>query len=266
MKCYTKGIMNKITAFQLSEQINLKALKSAYVDEPVHVDSAELWYKNEHDQHIQVLVYGVVVFQNYDAIKMSEFLDFATGFCKNMLKDKLSEELELVVGSPELRIGYNTISLPRHSDEALRLVMLHVAQSVALDYYTALVDELLENTRGYTQQLELTGKLGISGKDLRQYIGKTLNLKNRIVENLYILDSPSVTWEDEYLNDIDRGLKRTFDLSIRYRTTSEDLQIIKENLDLFKDLMMHRTSNILEWIIIVLILVEVINLFAEKVF
>jgi len=42
------------------------------------------------------------------------------------------------------------------------------------------------------------------------------------------------------------------------------LEIVKENLDLFKDLLQYRNSIVLEWIIIILILVEVINLFIEK--
>jgi len=61
-------------------------------------------------------------------------------------------------------------------------------------------------------------------------------------------------------------LKKTFDLQARFRTIREGLEIVKENLDLFKDLLQYRNSIVLEWIIIALILVEVINLFIEKLF
>ena len=93
---------------------------------------------------------------------------------------------------------------------------------------------------------------------------RTLLLKNRIAENIYVFDSPPETWEDESLNKIDNELKRTFDLQVRVRTISEGLAIIKDNLELFRGLMQYRNSNILEWIIILLILVEVLNLFVEK--
>jgi uncharacterized Rmd1/YagE family protein len=89
---------------------------------------------------------------------------------------------------------------------------------------------------------------------------------NRITENLYIFDSATSTWEDETLDKIDIELKKTFDLQSRYRSIHEELEIIKENLGLFKDIMHHRKSSALEWIIIVLILVEVVNLIISKIF
>ena len=48
------------------------------------------------------------------------------------------------------------------------------------------------------------------------------------------------------------------------RTIHEGLNIIKDNLELFRALMQHRNSNILEWIVIILILIEVLNLIIEK--
>ncbi len=60
------------------------------------------------------------------------------------------------------------------------MIMLTVSQSVALDYYSQQTTLLLEDTNYHTQLLEKKGRLAISGKNLKQYIGKTLLLKNRI--------------------------------------------------------------------------------------
>ena len=77
----------------------------------------------------------------------------------------------------------------------------------------------------------------MGGIKLKRYIGRTLNLKNRISANLYIFDSPEETWENENLNKLDIGLKKTFDLQARFRTIQEGLGIVKENMELFKDLL-----------------------------
>jgi uncharacterized Rmd1/YagE family protein len=142
--------------------------------------------------------------------------------------------------------------------------MLNVSQSAALDYYYEVTNTLLIETSLQTQYLEKKGRLNISGRNLKKFIGRTLNLKSNIAENLYIFDSPPETWEDEDLNRIDVGLKRTFDLQVRFRSIQESLQIIKDNFELFKDIMQYRSSYVLEVIIIVLIFVEVINLIIEK--
>jgi uncharacterized Rmd1/YagE family protein len=136
---------------------------------------------------------------------------------------------------------------------------------VALDHFSHQTNLLLQETTYHTQVLEKKGRLELSGGRLKKYIGRTLNLKNRIEANLYIFDSPEETWDDEVLNRLDIGLKRTFDLQARFRTIREGLEIVKENLDLFKDLLQYRKSIVLEWIVIILILVEVINLFIEKI-
>ncbi len=64
----------------------------------------------------------------------------------------------------------------------------------------------------------------MGGIRLKKYIGRTLNLKNRISANLYIFDSPEETWENENLNKLDIGLKKTFDLQARFRTIQEGLE------------------------------------------
>ena len=114
--------------------------------------------------------------------------------------------------------------------------------------------------------LEAKGRLNISGINLKKYIGKTLVLKNRIAENLYIFDSPPETWDDENLNKIHIDLKRTFDLQERFRDIQEGLNIVKDNLELFKDLLQYRNSFRLEIVIIILILVEVLNIFVQRIF
>jgi len=63
---------------------------------------------------------------------------------------------------------------------------------------------------------------------------------------------------------LDIGLKKTFDLQMRFRTIQEGLSIVKENMELFRDLLQNRNSNTLEWVIIILILVEVINIFISS--
>ncbi len=258
--------MYKVIALQVSDSIDIKTFKTFFTAELVFSDSDELFFRSDPDKFIYVFKYGVVCFLNCDDIRITDFLKLITPYCKNFFENKIREEYLIQDGAKETRIGNNMIELVQSDTETSRVIMLNVAQSVALDFYSDQTSLLLEETNQYTYSLEKTGKLNISGNKLMRFIGKTLNLMNRITENLYIFDSPLSTWENEALDKIDIELKKTFDLQSRYRSIHEELEIIKENLELFKDIMQHSKSTSLEWIIIILILVEVVNLILSKFF
>lgn len=258
--------MLKATAYQVAESIDVKAFKNDFADTLYAFDSDELFYANHEGEYFYVFRFGVVAFLGYDNLKMSEVLNFLNPYCNKPLEERMQDEFVIHEDASKTAFNYNSISVSHTSTEIYRTILFNLSQSVALDFYSQQTEILLEDTKNFTLQLEERGKLNISSKNLRKYIGKTLNLKNAIVKSLYVIDSHPTTWEDEYLNTIEINLKKTFDVRDRYRSINENLVIVKENLDLFKDMMQHRDSSVLEWIIIILILVEVMNLAFEKLF
>lgn len=256
--------MLPVVSYQIADSIDIKAFKTVSNDGIHHFDADELFYKTGVESYVYVFKYGVVCFLNTDAEACKVFLEKIAPYCKNRFDQPLSEEFQVETNARENRFGYNKIEIVNADMDTLRLIMLNVSQSVALDYFSDQTNLLLEETNSQTLLLEKKGKLAISGKNLKMYIGKTLNLKNRIAENLYIFDSPPETWEDEHLNRIDLGLKKTFDLQERFRDVKEGLEIIRENLELFKDLLQYRNSTVLEWIIIILVAAEVVNILVDK--
>lgn len=259
-------MLQQVLSYQIADSIDIKSFKSAFKAHLHYSDADELFYIAGTEQFIYVFKYGVVCFLNYDAIKIAEFLKLISSYCKNAFEQSLTEEFKIQTNAGKNKIGFNSIEIAGSDIEVLRLIMLTVSQSVALDYYEEQTTRLIEETNYHTQILEAKGRLNISGVNLKKYIGKTLVLKNRIAENLYIFDSPPETWDDENLNKIHNDLKRTFDLQERFRDIQEGLNIVKDNLELFRDLLQYRNSYRLELVIIVLILVEVLNIFAQKIF
>lgn len=259
-------MLQQVLSYQIADSIDIKMFKAAFKSDLYYNDTDELFYRMDTDQFIYVFKYGVVCFLNYDAIRISEFLRLISSYCKNKFEQSLNEEFKIQTNAGKNKIGFNSIEIAGSDIEVLRLIMLNVSQSVALDYYDEQTTMLMEDTNHHTRILETKGGLDISGKNLKKYIGKALLLKNRIAENLYIFDSPPETWDDENLNKINTDLKRTFDLKERFRDIHERLNIIKDNHELFRDLLQYRNSHRLEIVIIILILVEVLNIFAQKIF
>ena len=256
----------QVLSYQIADSIDIKNFRAVFKAELRYSDESELFYRMDNNQFVYVFKYGAVCFLNTDVISISNFLQLVKPYCKNLFEKPLEEMYYVEANAAEKYIGYQKMSIRGNDETSLRLVMLNVSQSVALDYYSDQTTRLLEETNLHTQKLVNKGRLAISGMNLKRYIGKTLLLKNRIAENLYVFDSPEETWENEELDKLDADLKKTFDIQQRVRNIHEGLAIIKDNLELFRALMQYRNSNILEWIIIILIFVEVINLLLEKLF
>ncbi|WP_282030505.1 RMD1 family protein [Winogradskyella eximia] len=258
--------MFPVVAYQIANTINIKASKQQLQWQLLFQDSDELFYSSSDNKYIYLFHYGIISFFNMSNVEIDNALALIQPFCDNYLSEKITEELSVVIQPNTLEVNFESTVLPELNSEMIRLVMLNTTQSVALDRYSEITQALISETNEHTKYLEINGRLNISGNKLKRFIGKILNIKNKISENLYIFDSPDSTWEDEQLNKLNVELKKTFDLKDRYHLIHNRIEIIKENLELFKDILDHRESSRLEWIIIILILVEVVDMFILKLF
>lgn len=252
-------------AMQVAEAISIKKCKALLAGELLYQDTDELFYQLETHRYIYVFKYGVICFYNCDQALIKKIKTRLAPACSEVFPEPIVKKLNINIGGSSNLVTYGQVTLKAANTDAIRLAMLNVSQSVALDAYGNLSESILEETRIHTSYLEKHGKLDLKDRRLKKYIGKVLNIKNKISENLYIFEAHESSNQEESLSRLDNDLKKIFDLQDRYRAISEQLNIIKDNLDLFKDIMFHKESSKLEWIIIILILVEVIDLFVLKI-
>lgn len=255
----------KIVAFYIAEQLHLKRLKETFAGSLLQETPSELFYQVDQEAYFYAFDYGAVVFTHMSDMEMSQHLAFLQGFVDHPLPEKIRDDFEIRVNAgQELHFGFDTLEVPSVTEDVVKIAMLNVAHSVALDFYSQRAHELLSEMQHFTGQMEVHGRVSISRKNMLRFIGRALNTKNRIVENLFIFDSPDLTWEDEYLDRIHRGLARTLETQTRFREIEYTFKVVEDNLSVFRELYLHRESSKLEWIIIILICIEVVNLFVSK--
>lgn len=251
----------KIEAIQIAESFNIKKFRAEFQIADFSGSTSEVFYAlTEVSRFLYIFDYGVVVFGNYDAAAKSEFLLFVKKYATMLVELNLFEEYRIVFDENTEKVFVkNDYVLVSHIDSAiLRIVMLNIGQSVALEYYEGLTDTLITSSKHYILELEQSGKISISKTNLLKYIGKVLNVKNSIVDNLYILDDPNLVWDNEELNLLNRQLKTNFDINPRFKDLDFRLQIVENNLTLFTDVLNVRESKRLEWVIIILIILEIV--------
>jgi uncharacterized Rmd1/YagE family protein len=250
----------KIEAIQIAESFNIKKLRTEYGIESHSSSPSEIFYTlNDKKRYLYIFDYGVVVLANYTATEKNEFIDFVKNYATTIVDLDLFEEYQIEIDPNISRVVIKNdyVSVPYVNPSVLRIIMLNIAQSVALDYYEVLTDALITSSKEYILELEKRGRLSISKTNLLKYIGKVLNVKNSIVDNLYILDDPNLVWDNEELNLLNRHLKTNFDINPRFKDLDYRLDIVEDNLKLFTDVLNVRESSRLEWIVIILIFLEI---------
>ena len=157
----TTFLMLKVVAIQIADGIDVKQFRSVFPVEVHQADSEELFYAIEPLKLLYVFKYGIVCFLGYNEVEMLAFIQVISPYGKTLFEQRLSEEFDVETGAAENKVGYTKMQIVHPDIETLRLIMLNVSQSVALDHFNQQTNTLLEETNAYTQRLEKKGDLNL---------------------------------------------------------------------------------------------------------
>lgn len=254
-----------ITGYHLGDRLDLKELKNNLAYTCIYADPTELMYEAGSESYIGIFDYGSIVFFGVDNNAQTVIINAVRNILKLDSVELKRENFDVEIDRhASYKVIFDRLIIKEISIDIAKIIMLNIAQSVALDYYMEQASILLKQTQQFSRELEEKGKFSIKGKRLLKYLGRMLNLKNKIAQNIYIFDSPNLTWNDEYLNVIHTDLVRELDIKLRHSSLQESLSTVRENLEILKDINQHSQSSTLELIVIALIAVEIVNLIIDK--
>lgn len=260
----------KLTAFVISEHIVLKDFKANFAGTILAESNTELFYSVEvqgssEPGYLLIVNYGVAVFCSVPDVEVTKYIEVISNYCVAPLAKRHRDEYFIeATEKKEIVFGFQCMTAPVISVDLIRTAMFDLAQSEALECYQELSQALLKEVKIFAGELARSGKASMGKREMMKFMGRALIIKNRIAENLYIFDVPGMAWEDEYLEKVHNGLLNFFDLRVRFKELEYTLKILDDNLACFRELFLHRESSMLEWIIIILILIEVIDMFITK--
>ncbi len=255
----------KISAFLVANQLDIKGIKYFFNIKPQADTSSELFYEFGPEKFQYYFNFGVIVFAGYSEDEMKYAVRTVQSFQRNPMATWMRDDHNIKVEEGcELLFEFDELIIDKLDTKVMRIAMFNLAQSVALDYYHLVTENLLGEVKGFANELERSGKLKISRKNMMRFIGRALNTQNDIAENIYIFDAPDLVWDDESLDKLHQGLMKHFDLRVRFSEIEYTLRIIEDNLSVFREIIHQRESSILEYIIIVLICVDVVDIIVTK--
>ncbi len=149
-----------------------------------------------------------------------------------------------------------TIHLKSHSTINLNVIALAISQSVGLEKYEHRLDSLFSQSRRIVESIHT---FSIARRaHLMQFAKRLALTRHDMVSNLLLLDKPNILWDNEEAEALYNRLAYLLELHDRHEIALSKLSQIKEDVMLVMDLINHKKSEFLEWIIIVLIAVEIV--------
>jgi len=241
-------------------------------------------YINESlNQYISVFSYGSVVLFNIPEEDHMHHLRQIRKMSKIPIAEVLQheEDYKLMVHK-ELEtpavIHAEHLNIRELDANNVTIVSIILAQTVALDYFAANVDQMIDKFGQLNLSIQETGSFtAIKEKDLYKLVASNNSIFTNVLSKLGFFEGTDVAWENaEYSIAWDGETSRTcftthltnqchphhlhhaelreeFELESRYKDLSLKLNIINDDARFFLAVLHHHKSTKLEWLIIALI-------------
>jgi len=262
---------HQFTAFALSGELDLNRVGTALGiirkfrwEEPLLLNPVTfrlLSGDRSEDQRVYLYFFGGVIFLNCDddiirelGLGMEKITDAFKGFPNLKYQDAYSLRIE----EGRTSAITNDCAVVPHYDKAfLDIIAFVLAKSVALERIEEQVDLVLDEMEGLIAQLD-KGKLNIPDKKLAKFAAGILNFKYRSIAYIMILDKPEITWENPEADRFYMTMANMFELNQRYQEIKHKSETLMDITQVFSDLSHAKRASRLEWIIIILIFIEIV--------
>ncbi|MCX5773383.1 MAG: RMD1 family protein [Fusobacteria bacterium] len=264
----------KLEAFSTLKQFNLKPIFAHFgMSKKIHwrdyivFTPQELTgiVANPEGKFVHLYQFGSIVFTNFSYHESMDFIKYIDKITPKTISinPKIeSEEYTFIVdsGIDETEASDESIIVSEHKPHSLDIVGGILAKSVAMDRIEMDVDRLLNECEEILEKLKI-GNFKISSKKLFRLSAEILELKFSTVSSIRLLDKPDITWDKESLDTIYIELEGKFELITRYDNLSTKHETLLEIINVFTSLTQNKHGVRLEWVIIILIALEVVLMF-----
>ncbi|ODQ82044.1 hypothetical protein BABINDRAFT_174625 [Babjeviella inositovora NRRL Y-12698] len=208
-----------------------------------------------------IFEYGVVVMWGFSVREEQSFLEDLAKFESEKLAEEdiqVEEFNYYITRSYQPRIYNDFITLRDDNNYMLKLSVSHaISQSVKISLFEELVDNTIEDTQDIPLQIANTGKVEMNRDEIMKSIGELFILRININLHGSVLDSPELMWAEPHLEPIYQATRGYLEINQRVELLNQRLEVISDLLQMLKEQLGHSHEEYLEFVVIVLVSVEV---------
>lgn len=213
-----------------------------------------------------VFSFGAVVFWNFvDAKQEEEWmatyllcrLDVCGVLHNVAAAEEASDEIAFVYGDASSFRMDVVVLFTRDSGEKLA-VSFALAKSSLLSIYEWRLQRTIERNSHIPEELAKNGKIAMTREEISQEIGQIFLVKHGINLDSSLVDTPEEFWEDDQFESIYQQAMKYFEISKRLELVNNRLSMLQDLHVVLIEAVENHHAVYLEWIIILLIVVEVL--------
>jgi uncharacterized Rmd1/YagE family protein len=212
------------------------------------------------EERVYLYYFGAVVFFNCSESVISGFyraIGRLTDNIRSPKGDNSTEQYSLTVAEhAEVSVNNDGALVPAKQPAYVDIIAYTLAKSVALEQIESLLDVVFDRMEEVIARLD-RGALTVPDRQLAKTASSILNFKYRSISHIMILDKPDITWEIEEADRLYSTLSNLFELQQRYSQIRHKADTLLDINAVFTGLSHARRSARLEWIIIILITLEI---------
>ncbi|WP_027359413.1 RMD1 family protein [Desulforegula conservatrix] len=213
--------------------------------------------------------FGSIVGTNLTLHEIKDILDYLKKFDKNLngkLEFSYNDEFRLEIKKGEsTELSNDRIISDELMDYHPPIIATILAKSVALEKIESDTDLLLDEIEKVIEFLD-KGHLNLSDEKLAKISSKVLRFKFNTISHIMLLDKPDIAWNDEQAEQFYIQMADLFELYDRYETIKSKAEILMDVTEVFSGLAHAKRGTRLEWMIIILISVEIVMSLLYKIF
>ncbi|MDK2823669.1 MAG: required for meiotic nuclear division protein 1 [Clostridia bacterium] len=265
------------TAFVVAKEINLNIIaqhfgmnKKYRWEEPLVLKEKNLAgiINDWSHKFVYIFYFGSLVFINFAHHETMDVIKYLQKLEKNINSTSLltfRDDFKLIIKQGvEPSVNFFNMVAESFKDYHLEIISIILAKSVALEKIENDIDKLFDDIENIVDLLD-KGRFNISDRRLAKTSAMILRYKFNSISYIMLLDKPDITWVKVEAGNLYTELSQLFELEERYEVIHQKSETLMDITQAFTGLTHATRGTRLEWMIIILIALEIVLSLLEKI-
>ncbi len=260
MRCLSYCTASQYDMAELVNNLKTEGFEPKHFDDVIYVQK-----ENRQDSEpidVFFFAFGCVVIWGADEAHEKIILKLISNFSEdnltNIVSDYIHFEYDNHIEKTFINEEKNQVLLANKSIFVKLSISHALAQSVKLSVLEDSVNQLIKKTTPIQKELANTGSVSLSKKEISKQIGILFNERYSINLHSDILDTPEFFWRRPSYEPLYLMTAQFQDIQTRQNILNHRLDMIHELYNILSNDLNYKHSTKLEWIIIILITMEVV--------